>query len=77
MGLIRSELYCFVIRTQKIIFYCLRSTTNYIRLNYLDIKKVTGAKLSRFVIYIEAITICCDSFINFIVVAVFINCSNS
>ena len=30
-----------------------------------------------FVIYIEAIIISCSSFINFIVVAVFINCSNS
>ena len=45
------------------------------QLNNLKTKKTIGAKLSRFVIYIEAI--CCDSLINFVVAAVFINCSNS
>ena len=78
MGLIKSELYCLGIRihTKKKKNYCLyRSRTNYIRLNNLHIKKTIGAKLSRFAIYIEAI--CCGSLINFVVVAVFINCSNS
>ena len=76
MGLIRSELYCLGIRIQKKIFYCLyRPRTNYIRSNNLNIKKTTGAKLSRFVIYIEAI--CCGGLIYFAVVAVFINGSNS
>ena len=43
------------------------------RLIILSIKKSNRAKLSRFVIYIEAISIiCCGIFINFIVVAVFI-----
>ena len=40
MGLIRSELYCFGIRIQKIVFHCLyKSKTNYIRINSLNIKK--------------------------------------
>ena len=44
------------------------------RLNILNIKKSNRAKLSRFVIYIEAISIiCCGIFISFIVAAVFIN----
>ena len=56
MGLIRSELYCFGIRIQKIVFHCLyKSKTNYTQIISLNIKKTTGAKLSPFVIYIEAI----------------------
>ena len=44
------------------------------RLNILNIKKSNRAKLSRFVIYIEAISIiCCGIFISFIVAALFIN----
>ena len=74
MGLIRAERYCLGIRIKK--NYCpYRSRTNYIRLNNLNIKKTAGAKLSRFVIYTEAIY--CGSLINFVVVAVFINSSNS
>ena len=56
MGLIRCELYYFGIRIQKIVFPCLyKSKTNYIRLNSLNAKKTTGAKISPFVICIEAI----------------------
>ena len=40
MGLIRSELYSFRIRIQKIVFYCLyRSITNYI--NYTNYRRKT------------------------------------
>ena len=56
MKLIRSELYCFGIIIQKMVFQCLyRSKANYIRLNSLNIKKSAGAKLSPFVIYIKVI----------------------
>ena len=56
MGLITFELYRFEIRIQKFVFYYFyRLRTNYILLNNLNIKKTTGAKLSRIFIYIEAI----------------------
>ena len=56
MGLLRSKLYCFGIRIQKIVSHCLyKLKTNYMRINNLNIKKTTGAKLSPFAIYIEAI----------------------
>ena len=78
LWLIRSELYCFGIRIQKNVLYCLyRSRINYIWLIKLTIQKTTKAKLSQFVIYIEATFICCDIFINFLVVAVFISFSSS
>ena len=60
--------YCITLGTKSLF-------TNYVRSNNLNIKETTGAKLSPFVIYIEAI--CCSSVIYFAVVAVFINCSNS
>ena len=77
MGLTRSGIYCLEIRIQKKKknYYLYRSRTKYIRSNNLNIKKTTGANLSRFVIYIEPIY--CGSLINFADVAVFINCSNS
>ena len=78
MGLIRSELYCLGIRMQKKNFFIAvigREHTIYVLYVFLNIKKTIGAKLSRFVLYIEAI--CCGSLINFVVVAVFINCCNS
>ena len=63
---------------KKCVLYCLcRSKTNFLRLNNLTIEKTIKTKLLRFVIYIEAIVYPCDSFINFIGVAVFINCSSS
>ena len=77
MELIRSEFYCFGTRIQKIVSYCVyRLRTSYIRLNNLNIKKTAEVKLSRSVNYIERSCICCGSFINFIVVAALINCSN-
>ena len=77
MLLIRSsELYCFGIRIQKNCFYRLyRSRTNYKRLNNLNIKKLPEQKLHG--LSLKRSFICCISFINFIAVAVFINCSSS
>ena len=76
LWLIRSKLY-FETRIQEIVLYCLyRSRTSYIRLNNLTFKKTAKAKPSRSVIYVKASVICCGSFINVIVVAVFINCTN-
>ena len=74
MGLIRSEL-GIRIRKKKILYCFYRLITNYIRLNNINIKKITGAKLSRIVIYIKAIR--CGGLINFVVVAISINYSNS
>ena len=80
MGLIRSELYCFGIRIQKLIKlynYCFfRSRTNHIRLKYLIIKKLL---LLRYALSFmsKRSFICRGSLINFVVVAVLINCSNS
>ena len=54
--LFKCKISCFGIRIQKIVFYCLYILrTNYIRLNNLNIKQTIGPKISRFVIYIEAI----------------------
>ena len=80
MGLIRSELKCFGIRIQKFFFCLFRSRTNYIRLENLIIKKLPEKnfhiEVKFLVIYIKAIICLCGSLINFVVVAVFINCSN-
>ena len=63
---------------KKCVLYCLcRSKTNYLRLNNLTTEETTKAKLSRFVIYNEAAYNRCNNFINFIAVAVFIDCSSS
>ena len=74
LWLIRSELYCFDIRIQKIVlYYIYRLRANYMQVNNLTIKKTIKAKLSWFVIYLETIIY----LINFVVLAVFINCSSS
>ena len=44
------------------------------RLNNLNIKENVRPRLSQFVIYIKAITFLLWHFVNFIVVAVFVNC---
>ena len=76
MGLLRSELYCLGIRIQKKFFYCLfRSRRNYIRLKNLNIKKLPEQNFY-FVIYIKAIIYLLWYSYYFVVVAVFINCSN-
>ena len=77
MGLIRFELYCFGIRIQKIVFYCLYRRTNYVRLNNLNIKKLLEQNFHGLSFILKQSFICCGSFINFITVAVFINCSSS
>ena len=70
---------CFGNKIQKYILHCLcRTKINYLPLNNLTTEETTKIKLSQFVIYIEAIiSIRCGSFINFIVVAVFNDCSSS
>ena len=78
MGLIRSERYCFENGMQKIVFYFLyRSITNYIRLYNLNTKKLPQQNFHGLSFISKQSFICCGSFVNFIAVAVFINCSNS
>ena len=77
LWLIRSELNVLGLEHKNDLHCLCRWWTNYVRLHNLNIRKTIKEKISRFVIYIEAIIICCGSFINFIVVAVFINCSSS
>ena len=78
IGLIRSELYCLGIKIQKKFFYYLfRSRTNYIRLKNLIIKKLPEQNFHALSFISKRSFICCGSVISFVVVAVFINCSNS
>ena len=78
MGLIRSELYFFGIRIQKNVFYGLyRSRTNYIRLIITQTLKKLPEQTFHGLSYISKPSlICCGIFINFIAVAVFIDCNN-
>ena len=47
-GELCGELYCFGIRTQNIVFYCLyMSKTNFVQLNNLSIKILTKDNLSK------------------------------
>ena len=76
MGLIRSELYCLGIGIQKKLLL-FRSRINYIRLKNLIIKKLPEQNFHALSFISKRSFICCGSLINFVVVAVFINCSNS
>ena len=77
MGLIRYELYCFGITIQKNNFIAfLGREQNHIRLKYLIIKKLPLQRYASSLISKRSF-ICCGSLINLVVLAVFINCSNS
>ena len=76
MALIRSELYCFGIRIQNIVFHChYRSKTNYIWLTSLNIKK--NYRSETFTIrYLYRSYHLYVAVVSLIVVAMFINYSN-
>ena len=77
MELIRYALYCLEIRMQKKNYCLCRSRTNYIRLKNLIIKKLPEQNFHALSFISKRSFICCGSVISFVVVAVFINCSNS
>ena len=78
MGLIKSELYCFGIRIQKIVFIAfIGSEQTIYGLITSTLKKLLEQNLHSFSFISKRSFVCCGSVINFIVVAVFINCSNS
>ena len=78
MGLIRSELCYLWIRIQKQKIYCLfRSRTNRTWLKKLIIKKLLEQNFHALWFISKLSYICFGSLVNFVVVAVFINCSNS
>ena len=70
-------MHCFGIRKQKCFVLPLQVENKLLRLNNLTTEKTIKAKLLRFVIYNEAAYIRCNNFINFIAVAVFIDCASS
>ena len=78
LWLIKSELYCFGIRIQKIVLnFLLKPRANYVRLNNLHIKETTTGKNFHGVSFISKRSFISGGiFINFIVVVVFTNCSS-